>query len=91
MTYEQIQNLLDRSGSVEWVFEIRFKTRSPIKGLFIKTADYIELSRKNLWRIVHEKNIDEYKKSPNINLARIFNGTEFTRLENKLLLTPIVG
>jgi hypothetical protein len=63
------------------VFEIRFKTRNPIKGLFIQTSDYSELSRKNLWRIVSETYIDEYRKSNNENLARIFNGAEFTKLE----------
>lgn len=81
MTHEQIEAVLEKSKSKEPVFEIRFKTRSPIKGLFIKTADYSELSRKNLWRIVNEKYIDEYKKTLSGNLARIFNGTEFTRLE----------
>ncbi|MFZ9388170.1 MAG: hypothetical protein ACO25B_09835 [Chitinophagaceae bacterium] len=83
MTHEQIEAVLEKSKSKEPVFEIRFKTRSPIKGLFIKTADYSELSRKNLWRIVNEKYIDEYKKTLSGNLARIFNGTEFTRLESQ--------
>ena len=81
MTHEQIEEALKRKNVSDQVFEIRFKLRSPIKGLFIKTADYQELSRKNLWRIVSQSYIDEYKKTQNVNLARIFNGTEFTRLE----------
>jgi len=81
MTYEQIEEALQRKNVSDQVFEIRFKLRSPIKGLFIKTADYQELSRKNLWRIVSQIYIDEYKKTKNVNLARIFNGTEFTKLE----------
>jgi len=80
MTYEQIE-VVQKKHSFNNVFEIRFRTRSPIKGLFIKTADFNELSRKNLWRIVGENNIAEYKKSQDANLARIFNGVEFTRLE----------
>jgi hypothetical protein len=80
MTYEQIQNILEKKHSSGGVFDIRFKTRNSIKGLFIKTADYAELSRKNLWRIVSERNIDEYKKTRNESLSRIFNGTEFTGL-----------
>lgn len=44
MTHEQIEAVLEKSKSKEPVFEIRFKTRSPIKGLFIKTADYSELA-----------------------------------------------
>jgi hypothetical protein len=35
---------------------------------------------KNFWRVVPEKNIEEWKKSRNMNLARIFNGQEFTKL-----------
>jgi hypothetical protein len=81
MTYEQIEQTLQKKNVPNRVFEIRFKVRGPIKGLFIKTADYQELSHKNLWRIVSESYIAEYKKTQNENLARIFNGTEFTRLE----------
>jgi hypothetical protein len=84
MTNEQIDDIVQKKvlSSVP-LFEIRFKTRNPIKGLFILTSDYKELSRKNLWRIVSESYIDEYKKTNNENLARIFNGTEFTKLEHK--------
>jgi hypothetical protein len=60
--------------------QISFKTRRAIMGIFIKTADYTYLKSKNLWRIVGESSIEEYKKSKDVNLARIFNGTEMTRL-----------
>jgi hypothetical protein len=81
MTYEQIESILQKKNSSTRVFDIKFKTRNAIRGLFIKTADYNELSRKNLWRIVGESKIEEYKKTHNESLARIFNGTEFTKLE----------
>lgn len=81
MTYEQIDDMVQRKYSADPFFEIRFKTRSAIRGLFIKTADYRELSRKNLWRVVSETHLEEYKKTNNLNLARIFNGAEFTKLE----------
>ena len=81
MTQEQINDIIRKDRSSSPLFEIKFKTRSPIKGLFITTADYGELSRKNLWRIVSESKIEEYKKSKDENLARIFNGVEFTKLE----------
>jgi len=84
MTYEQVEEALRKKSVSSQIFEIKFKLRSPIKGLFIKTADYQELSRKNLWRIVSESYIDEFKKTQNENLARIFNGTEFTKLEAQL-------
>ena len=83
MTYEQIEHILKNRNEAGSCFEIRFKTRSAIKGLFIETADYRELSRKNLWRVVSEGRIEEYRKTRNLNLARIFNGSEFTKLEAK--------
>jgi len=82
MTYEQIEKVILTGQALDNPFEIRFKQRSPIKGLFIKTADYQELSRKNLWRIVSESNIDQYKKTRDENLAKIFNGTEFTKVHS---------
>lgn len=81
MTNEQIEDIMQRKKSSESLFEIRFKVRHPIKGLFIKTADYQELSSKNLWRIVSETHIEEFRRTRNEDLARIFNGAEFTRLE----------
>lgn len=81
MTNEQIEDIMQKKKSPEPLFEIRFKVRNPIKGLFIRTSDYKELSSKNLWRIVSESNIEEFRKTRNENLARIFNGAEFTRLE----------
>lgn len=83
MTNEQIEDIVQKKYSYNHIFEIRFKTRNPIKGLFIQTSDYRDLSRKNLWRIVSESYIDEYKKTHNENLAKIFNGVEFTKLEPK--------
>jgi hypothetical protein len=81
MTHEQIEEIVQKKQKGTLTFNIRFKTRNPIKGMFIKTADYAELSRKNLWRIVSESNISSYNSSRDENLARIFNGTEFTKLE----------
>ena len=80
MTYEQIEKIILEKNANGSMFEIRFKTRSPIVGLFLKTPDYRELSRKNLWRIVNESHIEEFKQTRNENLARIFNGTEFTKV-----------
>jgi hypothetical protein len=81
MTYEQIEEALKKQRSANSVFEIKFRTRNAIKGMFIETTDYRELSRKNFWRIVSESHIDEYTKSQDETLARIFNGSEFTKLQ----------
>jgi hypothetical protein len=79
MTYEQIEKIIHDRGF--GVYEIKFKTRSSLKGLFIETNDYNELSRKNLWRIVSGSRINDYQKSPDESLARIFNGAEITGLQ----------
>ena len=82
MTYEEIEKFMKNKHKGGSPVRINFKTRKPITGLFIKTADYPELSRKNLWRIVSETYLDSYGTSKDINLARIFNGAEMTKLEN---------
>jgi hypothetical protein len=38
------------------------------------------LKKKNFWRVVTATRIEEYRQSKDINLSRIFNGSEFTRL-----------
>jgi hypothetical protein len=80
MRYEDIEKFMTNKTGNPTV-EIRFKTRQPVRGMFIKTADYTELSRKNLWRIVSERSMEPYNKSKDLNLSRIFNGAEFTKLE----------
>ena len=68
MTSEQIEKFLQPEFIDVKPVQISFKTRQGIKGIF------------NLWRIVSESKIEEYGKSKNSELARIFNGVEFTRL-----------
>jgi hypothetical protein len=50
------------------------------EGVFINASDYSELKKKNFWRIVAAHRKEEYRKSKDINLSRIFNGSEFTKL-----------
>ncbi len=82
MTYEEIEKFMKNKSKGDYPVRINFKTRKSIMGLFIKTDDYPELSRKNLWRIVSETHLESYNTSKDINLARIFNGAEMTKLEN---------
>lgn len=81
MTNEQIEKFVSKNHLDSDPVQINFKTRQSIKGIFIKTADYDELRSKNLWRIVGGGSIPEYSKSKDVNLARIFNGVEITRLQ----------
>ncbi len=80
MTNDVIEKYLAPRNQNEKEIKIFFKQRSTITGLFIKANDYDELRSKNFWRIVTNANIDSWKKTKDINLAKIFNGTEFTRL-----------
>jgi hypothetical protein len=79
MTSEQIEKFLDRNTENVPV-KVSFKTRNPVVGLFITTGDYHELKAKNFWRIVGEANLERYNKSKDVSLARIFSGTDMTKL-----------
>ncbi|MBD0331042.1 MAG: short-chain dehydrogenase [Chitinophagaceae bacterium] len=77
-----MQKFLDNKTSIgnEYV-RITFKKRDSIYGLFVKGHnDYKELKAKNFWRIVPQSQFDAYKQTKNLNLARIFNGFEFSKL-----------
>lgn len=80
MTNEAIIKFIETKNHSEKALNIHFKTRSTLTGLFIKGNDYEELRSKNFWRIVTSANFVQYEKTKDINLARIFNGMEFTRL-----------
>jgi len=80
MTNDQIEKFIQKNGLDKSPVELSFKTRKPLSGIFIKTADYAELKSKNLWRFVWESNIPDYRKSNDLSFARIFNGTEITKL-----------
>ena len=80
MTSEQIEKFLETEFIDAKPVAIRFKARQAIKGLFIKTKDFSELKGKNLWRIVNESKLEQYEKSKDADLARIFNGAEFVKL-----------
>ncbi len=81
MTNEEINKFIQKKHPVDSMVRINFKARKPIKGMFIQTKDFDELSKKNIWRIVSERYFDSYQQSKDLGLTRLFNGTEFTRLE----------
>lgn len=60
--------------------KIDFKKRNSLIGVFVKGSDYADLKSKNFWRIVPAPHIEEWQKSRNINLAKIYSGTEMTKL-----------
>lgn len=82
MTSEAIIKQVESPGNSDKILNIYFKQRETLKGLFIKGNDYNDLKSKNLWRIVTNARIEQWKQTKDENLARIFNGTEFTRLSD---------
>ena len=80
MTTEQIEKFLLAESKSKAVIRISFKTRNSILGIFIKTPDFDDLKSKNFWRIVSEANIENWEKSKDMNLCRMFNGSEFKKL-----------
>lgn len=81
MNIEDIQSFLDKktTGKDNYV-KITFRKRDAIYGLFIQDKDYSDLKSKNFWRIITRTHFDEYNKSRNMRLAKIFSGSEFSRL-----------
>jgi hypothetical protein len=83
MTNEAIIKFIETKNHGDKALNIHFKTRSTLTGLFIKGNDYDELRSKNFWRIVTNGNIEQWNKTKDMSLARIFNGMEFTRLSEE--------
>jgi hypothetical protein len=81
MNSEQIKKFVETKVTEKDKYvKIEFSKRDPIYGMFITDTDYQDLSAKNFWRILTSKNFDAYNKNKDVNLARIFNGSEFSRL-----------
>jgi hypothetical protein len=81
MNTEQIKKFIETKITTENKYvKIEFSKREALYGIFITGQDYKDLSAKNFWRIVTSKNFEAYKKSNDDNLARLFNGSEFSRL-----------
>jgi len=80
MTSEQIEKFLESKKITINSVKIDFKTRNSVMGVFLKTPDYNDLKSKNFWRIVTGVNLENWKKTQDLNLARNFNGAEITRL-----------
>jgi hypothetical protein len=81
MNIEDIEKFLaKREPAGEGCIKITFKQRDAIYGLFLKEEDFAYLKSKNFWRIVPQSQMEAYKVSKNANLAKIFNGAEFSRL-----------
>ncbi|HYH14757.1 MAG TPA: short-chain dehydrogenase [Flavisolibacter sp.] len=82
MNTEEIQKFLDnKTFTGNEYIKITFKKREAVYGLFVKEhKDYGDLKSKNFWRIVPQSQFEAYKKTKNIGLAKIFHGSDFSKL-----------
>jgi hypothetical protein len=81
MNTQEVERFLGRQKlNQDQRVKIDFKKRQTIYGLFVEGKDYNDLKSKNFWRIVTSPNIDAWQRSKDINLAKIFNGFEFSGL-----------
>ncbi|HVV05181.1 MAG TPA: hypothetical protein VG605_11950 [Puia sp.] len=80
MTIEQIERII--SSESDNFSKIVLKART-VEGVFIKAPDFLELKKKNFWRIVTVNKMEEYRRSKDLNLSRIFNGQEFIKIASK--------
>ena len=80
MLPEQIAKFVETEQLNNTTVKVEFKKRNSITGLFVQLNDYNELKSKNFWRLVTETNLANWHKSKDINNAKMFNGSEFTKL-----------
>jgi len=80
MTNEQIDHFLT-TETLTKVININFKTRNSIRGLFLNVSDFEDLKSKNLWRVITEARIEDWRKTKDMGLSRIYSGSDFTKLK----------
>jgi hypothetical protein len=81
MTVEQIETWLRKEPiPKDKIIRFELKKRNPVRGLIVEGRDHNELKAKNFWRIVTQSRLADYQKTKDINLARIFSGSDFAKL-----------
>ena len=83
MTTEMIGKFIENKTRKNTAVNIHFKERGTLKGVFIHSEDYDELKSKNLWRIVSNTKLEEWNRTKNMDLPKIFNGLSFTKLTDE--------
>ncbi|RYY41456.1 MAG: short-chain dehydrogenase [Chitinophagaceae bacterium] len=82
MQIEDIQKFLDNKAvAANDSVQISFRKRATITGIFVRGhRDYTEMKSKNFWRIVPESQFVAWEATGDVQLAKLFLGTEFSRL-----------
>ena len=81
MTNDVIEKIVEAKENNGRQVNISFKQRNAINGLFIQWKDYEEMKTKNFWRIVPKGKIEEWKKTNDSSLAKLFSGNDFTKIK----------
>ncbi|HOZ78519.1 MAG TPA: short-chain dehydrogenase [Ferruginibacter sp.] len=81
MTNDLIGKFVESKENAGRPVNISFRQRNAINGLFIQWKDYEEMKVKNFWRIVPEGKIEEWKKTKDSSLAKLFSGNDFTKIK----------
>jgi hypothetical protein len=68
---------------------IDLKKRNSIFGYLIQGTDYEDLKSKNFWRIVIHSNMLKWQKTKDMDMAKIYNGSEFMKLSVVALQAPL--
>jgi hypothetical protein len=82
MHIADIQKFLDsKTSEGNECVRITFKKRAAVYGIFVRDhRDYTDLKAKNFWRIVPESQFTAWEQTKNVQLAKLFLGTDFSRL-----------
>ena len=81
MTNDLITKFCDTHKiTAEQCIKISFQKRNSIFGYIVQAADFNDLRSKNFWRIVLRNNLQAWQTTRDVNFAKIYNGTEITRL-----------
>ncbi len=83
MTQDMIERFVEQPHRENVAVNIHFKDRGTVAGIFIRGVDYEELKGKNFWRILSSSHIEDWTKTHNMSLPKIFNGAAFTKLTDK--------
>jgi len=82
MTNLLIEKFVATPHRKDKLVHVHFRSRDGIKGLFVFASDFLELRKKNFWRIVAESNKAEWLQTGNLSCSRLFNGEAFSRLSD---------
>jgi hypothetical protein len=81
MTSDVIEKFVESKEMTGQAVNIFFRQRSTFNGLFVQAYDYKDMKAKNFWRIVPGTKITEWNQTKDINLTRLFSGSDFLKLK----------